>query len=85
VEDAKASRNKISSYCTLFEWNAGYEEKVRAVRNCIKSGKPVVVGMEILPSFRSIGSDGIWRPLPGEVQKEGHAMCVIGYSNLTCH
>jgi len=83
VEDARASRNKISSYCTLFEWNAGYEEKIRTVRNCIKSGKPVVVGMEIFPSFKSIGSDGIWRPLPEEVKTEGHAMCVIGYSNLT--
>ncbi len=75
---------KIKDYYTLFSVDATPEQKIIATINSIISKKPVLVGLVVTSSiFRGVGSKGEWNPDPGESVEGGHALCVIGYDNMS--
>lgn len=84
LEDIKAKDNRIKEYFTLFYIDAIPEKKINATINSLKANKPVVIGMNITKSFFNIDGTGLWNPETQEEKLEGgHAMCVIGYNQIS--
>jgi Papain family cysteine protease len=58
---------------------------LRAIRENLAQGAPVVIGMMVGQSFmQSMMGKDIWVPAPGDQQMMGfggHAMCVVGYDD----
>ncbi len=58
---------------------------IRAIRENLAQGAPVVIGMMVGQSFmQSMMGKDIWVPAPGDQQMMGfggHAMCVVGYDD----
>jgi hypothetical protein len=77
-----AASSKISEITNLFIPKSPIGQRVNATINCLNANRPVVVAMNILPSFHSINSTGLWSPRPEEQSNEFHAMCVVGYDNI---
>ena len=74
---AEAQRRRIKSFEKLPATN------VPAIKSALAKGKPVLIGLRIWEHWT-----GAWQgstlgriraPLPGERQRGGHAMCVVGY------
>lgn len=79
-----AAANKIGASFRLFDYDDSPDNKIAATIESLEAQKPVLVGMYMLPSFRAIDRSGLWKPQPWEqVGEEGHAMCVVGYNNLS--
>jgi hypothetical protein len=53
------------------------------IKLAISKGLPVVIGMNVPPSFEVAIGKKIWRPLPSETRMSGygHAVVVVGYDN----
>lgn len=61
------------------------EIDLRAIKENLAQGAPVVIGMMVGQSFMQgmLGQD-VWNPEPGDDQQQGfggHAMCVVGYDD----
>ncbi|MDF2193695.1 C1 family peptidase [Paraflavitalea sp. CAU 1676] len=58
---------------------------LRAIRENLAQGAPVVIGMMVGPSFmQPMQGQDLWEPEPGDQQQMGfggHAMCVVGYDD----
>jgi len=78
-----ASQFRIKDFYTLFELGAVNDQKITATRSSIAANKPVIIGMNVTTSFNSVGSAGVYRPMPGEAVEGGHAMAVIGYDDAS--
>lgn len=76
-----ATANRISEFYTLFDHNARADNKIIATIESLQAQKPVIVGMDLTPSFYTIGSAGLWSPMLSEPSRGGHAMCVVGYDD----
>jgi len=83
LENIKAKDTRIKDYFTLFDLSANEEKKVSATINSLLAKKPVVIGMNVTESFDKVPSSGLWAPVAGEAIMGGHAMCVIGFDQLT--
>lgn len=83
LEDIKARDNRIKEYFTLFHVDAIPEKKINATINSLKANKPVVIGMNVTQSFFNIDATGLWKPDQLEKKMGGHAMCVVGYNQIT--
>ncbi len=77
-----AASSKISEITNLFISSSPNGQRVNATIDCLNANRPAVVAMNILPSFHSINSTGLWSPRPEEQSNEFHAMCVVGYDNI---
>ena len=65
-------------------------DRVTPVKRSLEEKKPVIIGMNLPPSFKNFGIDlnfgtDVWRPRPNEDPnvnyRDGHAMCVVGYDD----
>lgn len=58
---------------------------LRAIKENLAQGAPVVIGMMVGPSFmQGMMGQEVWEPQPGDDQMSGfggHAMCVVGYDD----
>lgn len=58
---------------------------LRAIKENLAQGAPVIIGMMVGPSFmQSMKGKDLWVPAPGDQQMMGfggHAMCVVGYDD----
>ena len=77
-----AASTRVGECTRLFKADSQVGQRVAETINCLNANKPVVVAMQITPSFYEIGSTGVWRPGPQEPSKGEHAMCVVGYDNI---
>lgn len=54
------------------------------LQTCLAEGYPFVIGISVYASFESIGASGIMpMPQPKEQMLGGHALCVVGYKELS--
>ena len=83
LENVKAKDTRIKDYFTLFDLSANEEKKVSATINSLLAKRPVVIGMNVTNSFDKVSAAGHWSPIPGESIMGGHAMCVIGFDQIT--
>jgi hypothetical protein len=77
----KAGEHRIDAYFTTFSQEDPSNFKVAAVKKAISQDKPVVIGMPVYESFKSLGSNGVWNGFATSANIGGHAMCVIGYDD----
>jgi hypothetical protein len=74
---AEAQRRRISGFQKLPATN------VSAIKAVLAQGKPVLIGLRIWEHWGSSWQGNtrgrLRAPLPGERQRGGHAMCVVGY------
>lgn len=82
MEDFTVNNTKISSWQKLFEKSASPSIKINAIINVLQTNKPVIIGMNITPSFENVGNDGYWQPDINEKISGGHAMCIIGFNKM---
>lgn len=55
-----------------------------SLQGCLADGYPFVIGVTVYSSFESIGSSGIMEmPAPTEEVLGGHALCVVGYKQIS--
>lgn len=78
----EALQYRIDDYYTLFRmWTAKYDEKIEKTRKSISENHPVIIGMEIPPSFEAWNFTE-WSGLDDNPDNHGiHAMCVVGYDD----
>jgi len=75
-----ASASRLRDYSRLFSPEASANVKIQAVKHAIFEKKPVVIGMQVPPSFKK--AKGCWTPIePANAAYPGHAMCVVGYDD----
>ena len=81
----KANQCKIQEYFTLFQFPSfkNANQKLSAVINCINSKKPIVVSLNLYESFHGLKIDGIYAPKTSEKKDDPHAVCMIGYDNIS--
>jgi hypothetical protein len=76
----EARKYTIESYARLWSRQDGEEVRVRAVKQSIAEGKPVVCGLLAPPSLYAAKTQ--WLPAESpETVKEGHAVCIVGYDD----
>jgi len=76
----KAAKYKIKDYAKLFDVGDLDNIKIQSTKKSLSEGKPVVIGMEVPPSFDY--PSALWAPTEDYTQSYGgHAMCVIGYDD----
>ena len=87
IEDAKkkAVAFKIKDYAALWDVNANAETIINNTRLSLQNKKPVIIGATVYSSFTNLNSqNNIWQPdIQSEQSLGGHAMCVIGYDDVT--
>ena len=71
----------FTDYYRVYDEDDSFEENITAVQSALADNHPVVIGMGLPNSFRSIGSDGLLRTEEGEGTIGGHAMTIIGYDD----
>jgi hypothetical protein len=77
----QAVKHKIEGFATLFAKEADLETKIAATKKSLSENNPVVIGMQVPPSFDALRG-ALWQPTESLQQSEGgHALCVIGYDN----
>lgn len=72
---------KINEYNKLFDPNSNYEKKISQTINILNSNRPVIIGLNIKPSLKSLKKEK-YEPRDAESDDGGHALCVIGYDNI---
>ncbi|QQS29613.1 MAG: C39 family peptidase [Sphingobacteriales bacterium] len=80
-EHSKAQPYRIKDYATLFGISDPKETKIGATINSLASGKPVVIGMNVLKSFDLLRSEKWDSNMGSKEFAGGHAMVVIGYDD----
>lgn len=81
----KASQFKMRGFNRLSLGDRNDAIDMRAIKENIAQGAPVVIGMMVGPSFMQemIGKE-VWDPAPSDQNQMGfggHAMCVVGYDD----
>lgn len=79
--DEAAAAFKIKDYGTLFEVDASPDVKISATIRSIAEGKPVIIGMLLSSSFKTLRTS-YWQPQAGDVSIGAHAMLVVGYDSM---
>lgn len=83
--DAMAAENKIHGFNRLTSTENPSGINIRAVREHLASGAPVVIGMMVGGSFmEGMMGKKVWTPTQSDYRQVGfggHAMCVIGYDD----
>ena len=82
---SKAEEFKMRGFNRLSLGDRNDAIDMRAIKENLAQGAPVVIGMMVGQSFMQgmIGKD-VWDPEPGDDQQTGfggHAMCVVGYDD----
>lgn len=83
IRDAQKYKMRGFNRLSLGDRNDAID--MRAIKENLSQGAPVVIGMMVGPSFMQnmMGKD-VWEPAPGDDQMSGfggHAMCVVGYDD----
>jgi hypothetical protein len=82
----KALECRLEDYFRLFDKQSSQEDKLRALKLSISSGKPVVACFAMANSFfgDQLAKTGIWS-LNNSVslRSDNHAICIIGYNDQT--
>jgi hypothetical protein len=82
----KALECRLDSYFRLFDIQSSQDDKLRALKLSISSGKPVVACFAMANSFFSdqVAKTGFWS-LSNNVslRSDNHAICIIGYNDQT--
>jgi hypothetical protein len=79
----EAANFKIKDYATLFAIQEDAEVKVDKTRKAIANQIPVMVGIEMTPSFWDVKPGQVaWQPAADERRLGGHAMIVVGYDEV---
>ncbi|TNE53918.1 MAG: hypothetical protein EP344_14715 [Bacteroidetes bacterium] len=80
-----AQQFAVKDYLALFTNSSTPKEKVVRTKRSLAEGKPVIVGMRIRESLRSLNEeDPVWKPgTNDDKQMGGHALVVVGYSDKT--
>ncbi|WEK35941.1 MAG: C1 family peptidase [Candidatus Pseudobacter hemicellulosilyticus] len=83
IREAQANRMRGFNRLSLGDRNDAID--LRAIRENLSQGAPVVIGMMVGQSFMQdmMGKD-LWEPASGDdrmLQFGGHAMCVVGYND----
>lgn len=81
----EASQYKMRGFNRLSEGDRNNALDLRAIKENLAQGAPVVIGMMVGPSFMQpmMGQD-VWNPEPDDQSQMGfggHAMCVVGYDD----
>lgn len=85
TEDARreASEYRIRDYAALFEQDITEKEKTAVVCKALAAKTPIIVGLEVSPSFWELmPGQRVWRPGPQEPSRGYHALVVVGYDNI---
>ena len=79
----KSKQFAIKDFVAIFNAKSSPKTKVTRTKRSIAEGKPVVIGMQILESFKKVSKDNpIWAPQKDQDKKlGGHALAVIGYND----
>lgn len=82
---SKANEFKMRGFNRLSAGDRNDQIDMRAIKENLAQGAPVVIGMMVGQSFMQgmLGQD-VWNPEPGDDQQVGfggHAMCVVGYDD----
>ncbi len=82
---SKANEFKMRGFNRLSVGDRNDQIDIRAIKENLAQGAPVVIGMMVGQSFMQgmLGQD-VWNPEPGDDQQVGfggHAMCVVGYDD----
>ena len=80
---AKSQEYVVKDFIGLFKKDDNAKVKVMRTKRSIAEGKPVVIGMRIKESLKTVSNQSpLWKP-GGEYDKElgGHALCVVGYND----
>lgn len=81
--DKNALENRIGEAVRLFGTNELAVHKIQLAKKALSEGYPILIGMQLLPSFQKVEKD-VWKPVKGEIaDKSGpaQALCVIGYDD----
>lgn len=80
---AKAAKNKITDFRTLFSYNASKQIKINKIKLSLIQNRPVVVGISLLKNFASITKAApYWNPTKGnQGPYGGHSLVVIGFDD----
>ena len=79
----QSQQNAIKDYVALFNNSSTPKEKVVRTKRSLAEGKPVVVGMKIKESLKTLTAAApVWKP-GGEEDKPigGHALVMVGYND----
>jgi C1A family cysteine protease len=83
--DGMAAANRIHGFNRLTESSDPGGINIRAVKEHLASGAPVVIGMMVGGSFmQEMLGQQVWQPTQSDYNQMGfggHAMCVIGYDD----
>lgn len=78
-----ASLFKISNFAAVFPIDADSRVKTARVCEVLNANKPVIVGMDIGPSFwKLLPGSRLWKPSTDEKASGKHAMVVVGYDQI---
>ena len=75
---------RIQDFTKLFSPKDSKQKKIKAVKESLIKGYPIVIAMNILESFASMdyGTDQWYSETGSQVPAGGHALVVIGYDEL---
>ncbi len=82
-EDIKAINFKIKDHYTLWRNDANSIQKILSTINSLNSNKPVIISLSLKKSFQEVSNDGEYQPKDYEANEGRHALCVIGYDNIS--
>ena len=78
-----AENCRIKEYSAVFSFLDDADIKVNKTIKSLTSKKPVMIGMNVTPSFWEVKpGQRIWEPAVGEAVLGGHAMVVVGYDEV---
>ncbi|HMQ47452.1 MAG TPA: C1 family peptidase [Saprospiraceae bacterium] len=79
----EAKKYRILDYAAVFELQEPAKSKIAKVCKILAAQIPVVVGLEITPSFWDVlPGDKIWNPGASESTTGNHGMVLVGYDNV---
>ena len=75
----EAIQNKITAYYRI---TSSGEQKLQEIKNALAQNHPIVFGIPVANSFRSVNSDKVIRIIgdPGDPVIGGHALVITGWS-----
>jgi hypothetical protein len=80
----EALDNRIEDFQKLFSPNDSKQKKIKAVKEALLNGYPVVIAMNILKSFANMdhGTEMWYSEAGSQIPAGGHALVVIGFDEL---